>query len=209
MTLGMSGRPGRLIGKAIYSLALVGVLSYSAIFLNAQNREFWGKLIDFSPRHVIFVVVGSALLVPFLDWMDLSLAGRRRWLDWSLFRRNINFVPMDYPILRVPFLALLYFNLPVLAWVEEMIFRHNWVFHPTSGWIDAFWRSILFGVLHVGAGAKLRTSAPLTMGGLWFSWHYFQGGVTAATLAHLAMNTTGLTLMLVSWIRTGRNPFSD
>jgi len=105
--------------------------------------------------------------------------------------------------------VLLYFNLPVLAWVEEQVFRHDMIMHGTSGIYDALWRSALFGVLHVVAGAKLKTAFPLTIGGLWFSWQYLYGGVETATLAHLAMNCTGLTIMLVSWWRTGKSPFAS
>ena len=199
----------RRIGKILYVVGLMYALGYGAIVLLPLHLKFWVGLVSLPPMKLLTVAVSSALLLPVLDWMD----GRLRLvpfsiLEWSVFRRNVNFVPMDYVWLRVPFLVLLYFNLPGLAWVEEMVFRHDWVIHATSGWGDALWRSALFGVLHVAGGAKLRTALPLSVGGLWFSWQYMTGGIEAATMAHLAMNTTGLTLMLLGWARTGENPFT-
>jgi hypothetical protein len=116
---------------------------------------------------------------------------------------------MDYPLLRVPFLVLLYFNLPVLAWIEEMVFRDAWVIHPTSGFLDATWRSIAFGALHVVGGAKVASVLPLSLAGMWLSWHYLHGGVEMATIAHLSFNATSLTIMLYVWARSGKSPFSE
>lgn len=209
----MSGKHGvplwRRVGKLSYAIALMAVLAYGGYCYYWLNQKFWFQLLDVRPSQMVAVAIASMLLVPWLDALDERI--RRlgwSWTEWSLFSRNINFVPMDYSFCRVPFLVLLYFNLPVLAWVEEMMFRHNWFIHPTSGLVDALWRSALFGVLHVAAGTKVRSALPLTIGGLWFSWHYLYGGVETSTLAHLAMNTFGLTAMLVAWWKTGKNPFS-
>jgi len=205
----VSGGLFRRVGKFVYSVALLTVLMFGGYFWYWLNRRFWTALFDITPGQVGTVVIASALMVPWLDRMDHRFDRfGLKWLDWSVFSRNINFVPMDYKLFRVPFLVLLYFNLPVLAWIEEQIFRHDMIMHPTAGLWDAVWRSALFGILHVLAGAKLKTALPLTVGGLWFSWQYMYGGLEEATLAHLAMNCTGLTIMLVAWLRTGKNPFA-
>lgn len=199
----------RLTGKIVYVTLLMLTLAYGAWMQFETNTSFWFKMVTLPWRPTLVVVFSSMVAVWILDRID-EVLGRMTHplLQWSVFSRNINFVPMDYVPLRVPFLVLLYFNLPVLAWIEEMIFRHDWVFGPTTNWTDALWRSALFGAAHLVGGAKMRSTIPLFLGGMWFSWHYFQGGVQHATLAHLAMNTAGLTLMLIAWARTGKNPFA-
>jgi len=204
--------PGRLraAGKLLYSLALLAALSYGGWCWAWLNRDFWFRLLDLSPSILGTVAIASALLVPWIIRLnELLKALPWPWLRWSVFSRNINFIPIDYPALRVPFLVLLYFNLPVLAWIEEMMFRHNWLIHPTSGFLDALWRSVVFGALHVLGGAKVASVLPLSLAGMWLSWHYMHGGVQMATIAHLAFNATSLTLMLYSWARTGKNPFTE
>jgi hypothetical protein len=207
----MTKPAGRLrrTGKLLYSMALIGTLTYGGWCWARLNRDFWEKLLDLSPSVMGTVAIASALLVPWLDRLDERIKSiGRPWLLWSVFSRNINFIPMDYPLFRVPFIVLLYFNLPVLAWIEEMVFRHNWVVHPTSGFLDAAWRSVIFGALHVVGGAKTGSVLPLTLAGMWLSWHYLHGGVQMATIAHLSFNATSLTLMLYTWARTGKNPFA-
>jgi hypothetical protein len=200
------------IGKVVYVAVMMAVLGYGAFSLYGLNMIFWERLAGLVAAPgvgTMSIIVGSGLLLPVLSLVETRSVNGRPWMNWGLFHRNINFVPMDYVYLRIPFLVLLYFNLPVLAWVEEMTFRHDWILHGTSGWLDAIWRSAAFAILHVAGGAKIRALIPLAMAGMWFSWHYLQSGVEAATLAHLSLNTISLTAMLLIWARNGRNPFTQ
>lgn len=208
----VSNTGGRLrrIGKFIYSAALMGVLAYGGYSLYDLNLRNWSVFFDLRPGRMAVVALASMLMIPWIDRFDEWLKSRGWfWTEWSVFSRNINFVPMDYSAFRIPFVVLLFFNLPVLAWIEEKIFRGDWVIHETSGFTDALWRSAVFSLLHVVSGTKLRTVLPLMFCGMWFSWNYLYDGIGMATMAHLAMNVAGLTTMLVSWLRTGKNPFSS
>lgn len=103
---------------------------------------------------------------------------------------NIITAPLSYPVLVAPFLLLLLFVFPRLAETEEMIFRRG-----TRDWPMGMRRSLLFGLVHMTVGVPLAVALALSIGGLWFTYQFFQGGTARSTPYHLAYNL--LVLMLI------------
>jgi membrane protease YdiL (CAAX protease family) len=127
-------------GKLLYSLGLSGLLLYCACTNFKLNLEFWQSLVMLPRQSLVPLVVGAALLIAAI----LTITGKLErapssMLGWRLFQTNINFIPMHFRWLRWPFLAILIFQLPTLAFTEEAIFRAGWLHYPTTNWFDGFW----------------------------------------------------------------------
>lgn len=200
---------GRTV-RVLYVSLLMGALGYGAYHLADLNKAYWSKLAELSGRDLIVVAIGSIVVATALDGLDVLVSRvRYPWLSWRLFSQNINFLPLNYWQLRLPFMALLLFNLPALAWVEEMVFRHDFLIWGTRSWPDALWRSAVFGLVHLLAGVRVRATLALTLAGLWLSWHYMEAGLDQAVIAHLIINALGLAMVLVNWAETRKNPFAE
>src|SRR5205085_11402239 len=96
---------------------------------------------------------------------------------------NVVVVPLEIPIIAIPFLALLIWVLPDLAAVEERVFRAD-----TRDWLDGLRRSFTFGVAHLMMGIPIGAVLPLTVAGLWLTHQYFKGGLERSTRYHPAYN---------------------
>jgi hypothetical protein len=97
---------------------------------------------------------------------------------------------MQVPILGIPFFMLLLLNLPRLARYEEDAFRRG-----TKDWKDAILRSLKFGFMHCLVGVPLAYGLGLSVGGMWFTWHYFKGGVRRSTTVHALYNAALVTFL--------------
>jgi hypothetical protein len=126
-------------------------------------------------------VVVLSLDLPVLNWGWFQLVGDA--VGEPTGPTNIVVVPLEIPLLAVPFLALLVFVLPDLAAAEERVFRVG-----THGWLDGTRRSLVFGAAHLVMGIPIGAVVPLTVAGLWLTWHYFRGGARESTRYHLAYN---------------------
>lgn len=194
--------------KLSYALLMTFALLYGAVALWDMNLAWYGRLLDLRGVPLALILLGCPAFMIVMERIDAwQHRSQSRVLRWRIFRRNINFVPMDYWFLRVPFLVLLYLNLPVLACIEEFIFRDGWGAFPQRTLWQAIWRSVAFGYAHMLGGSTVGSCLAATLGGLWFSLLYAYGGLPLATLGHLVCNLIGLTLMLVYWVWTGKNPF--
>ena len=127
-------------------------------------------------------VVVLSLDSPILSWGWFSEVARATG-DRSGGATNIVVVPLEIPLLALPFLALLVWTLPDLAAAEERIFRLG-----TRGWLDGLRRSVTFAIAHLIMGIPIGAIVPLTLAGLWLTWHYFRGGTARSTRYHLAYN---------------------
>lgn len=96
------------------------------------------------------------------------------------------------PILGLGFLVLLFLNLPRLARTEEEWFRRG-----TKNWLDGCWRSLKFGLVHCLVGVPIGYGLALGLGGIWFTYHYFKGGVRRSTMVHTMYNATLVMLLAV------------
>lgn len=105
---------------------------------------------------------------------------------------NIITAPFSYPVLVLPFFALLLFVLPRMAEAEELIFRRG-----TRTWTQGVVRSVVFGLAHMLVGVPLAIALALGLGGLWFTHQYFRGGVARSTVYHLTYNLIVVGLIAV------------
>ncbi len=105
---------------------------------------------------------------------------------------NILMEPLSYRWLALPFVALLFFLLPQLAMTEEVIFRRG-----TRNWAHGIYRSVAFGLAHVSMGIPLGAALALSIGGLWFTYQYFRGGIERSATHHLTYNLLALCLIVV------------
>ena len=149
-------------------------------------------------REIGPLVVGEAFLValvvttvglvvlsldsPILSWGWFSVVAQATG-DQTGGATNVVVVPLQIPLLAIPFLVLLVWVLPDLASVEERVFRLG-----TRDWVDGLRRSIGFGAAHLVMGIPIGAIVPLTLAGLWLTWHYFRGGIARSTRYHLAYN---------------------
>src|SRR5581483_1968633 len=105
---------------------------------------------------------------------------------------NIILEPLAYRWLAVPFLLLLLFVLPSLAAAEERLFRQG-----TRGWRQGLVRSLIFGLAHWPMGIPLGAALALSIGGLWFTYQYFRGGIARSTVYHLTYNLLAILLIVL------------
>ncbi len=105
---------------------------------------------------------------------------------------NIILEPLAYRWLVVPFLLLLLFVLPSLAAAEERLFRQG-----TRSWRQGIVRSLIFGLAHWPMGIPLGAALALSIGGLWFTYQYFRGGIARSTVYHLTYNLLAILLIVL------------
>lgn len=197
--------------RFIYALLMTALLCWASriyFSFNIEFWEFWTFAIGFWTT--VRIILESAGLLLIIDRIVHFTEGSDwTFLDRKLFKQNINFIPFDYRLLRYPFMAVLLFNLPTLAFIEELVFRHGFGIYPTMSWGDAVLRSLGFGLIHCLVGVPLRIGFIMTIGGLWFSHQYFAGGIVLATLSHFAYNTIAFAFLVGKWCRTRKNPFAE
>ena len=105
---------------------------------------------------------------------------------------NLLLEPLAYGWLAVPFVALLFFLLPQLALAEEELFRRG-----TRTWRQGIVRSLAFGLAHLTMGIPVGAALALSLGGLWFTYQYFRGGVVRSATYHLAYNVLALSAIVL------------
>ena len=162
----------------LYGLLFFSMLGYLTYYGRGFNVEFWRAVahplnagIDL-PVGALFI---SALPV-FFGVIILTQLIKRvdPYFVPELATRNLNLRPLFHPFLRYPFAALLVWNLPILATLEEFIFRDGLHVFPTVTWWDVVWRSVLFGVFHGLASWNWRGGIVQAVLGFWFSYQYLQ-----------------------------------
>jgi hypothetical protein len=104
---------------------------------------------------------------------------------------NFNLLPALTRGLGPSYLVLLAFIIPQIAAYEESLFRRG-----TTSWQDAVLRSLLFGVTHLLVGVPVSAAIAIAGAGLWFSYCYFDGGVTASTVHHTTYDLVAVLVLL-------------
>jgi hypothetical protein len=97
-----------------------------------------------------------------------------------------------FPLFGLLFLVLFLINVPRLARYEEDQFRRG-----TKGWKQGALRSLHFGLVHCLIGVPIGAGLALGIGGLWFTYQYFKGGVRRSTMYHSVYNMILLVLLFV------------
>ena len=151
---------------------------------------------------VLAVVVAVAMMLlslgsPVLDW------GWWQWIaglaDQPGTGGTILAAPLNYPLLIPVLFALLIPMLPRLALSEELLFRRG-----TRSWREGVARSITFGLAHLTMGVPIGLALALSVGGLWFTYQYFRGGVALSTVHHVAYNCLALLLAVGVMLIVGK-----
>lgn len=142
---------------------------------------------------IIALVIGAVAVLekinsPVLQFSWLSLFGGKS----DDVGENINLSPAKIPVVGVVFLAAILFNLPTLAYYEEMIFRQGLESYNQA----ALW-SLIFGLCHCLAGVSIAIGLALSIGGMWFSSLYLQGTLADAITGHTAYNLIVVSLILL------------
>jgi hypothetical protein len=163
--------------------ALSGHLKEDFAIFRGHRLGVWLKLI-FSNIAILVVTIAFAIAIynvgpTILHWSWLMLLAQ----PGETAGGNLNVAAAEIPYFGLIFLALLFVNLPSLARWEEETFREG-----TRSWAHALPRSVLFGLMHCLVGVPLFAGLALALPGLWFTAHYFKGGVERATLFHSVYN---------------------
>lgn len=110
---------------------------------------------------------------------------------------NLGLMPVQIKYFGIAFLLLFAVSIPELARREETRYRRG-----TRDWRQGMWRSLRFGLAHCVVGVPLYGGLALTVGGLWFTFQYFRGGVEGSTLHHTAYNwiiVSGALVAAILW----------
>lgn len=184
--------------------AFIALTVAHAAFARGKALKNWQVIKQYRPIQFIttipvlgLVIVVAMLLcynVPFMDknpilWVASSLFG---WGDGK-GSGNIMFSGLHWKYYAMLFLPVLLFALPSLAKVEEKDFRRG-----TRGWADGVKRSIMFGLVHIVALVPLGAALALSIGGLWFTYQYFKGGVERSTVYHSVYNSIIVVILFVT-----------
>lgn len=122
-----------------------------------------------------------------LSWLDLLKFGKPGTPSGT----NLIAAGTQIPWFGFAFAALLGLNVPRLARREEEVFRRG-----TTSWADGAYRSLKFGLVHCIVGVPLGFGLALSLGGLWFTYQYFRGGVRRAAFFHTIYNCMILVLLI-------------
>lgn len=101
-----------------------------------------------------------------------------------------------------PFFLLLWFTLPLLAELEERIFRGK---AATWSWLKNLWMTTLFGLVHLAMGIPLYAGVALIVSGLGFLLvnrrtalrENQEAGIMESTRVHLAYNSILFAVLLI------------
>ncbi len=162
----------------------------------------WKKLLAYGLLNlpVLVIVLGTGWIL--MDWKGFALPKIGPFFSFSWLQLlatpdhptaggNLAVAGVTkIPILGLGFLVLLFLNLPRLARYEEDAFRRG-----TKNWLDGAWRSLKFGLVHCLVGVPIGFGLALGLGGMWFTYHYFRGGVRRSTTVHALYNATLLSAL--------------
>lgn len=156
------------------------------------SRTRWPQILGLAAQSAVVLalalVVGVALMLlwpPVFGFSWLSLFSTKDEVG-----TNLLVAPTQVPYFGILFFLLLTVNIPRLARIEEYRFRLR-----TRDWPHAVLRSIHFGLAHCIVGVPVGFGLAISIGGLWFSYQYFHGGIRRSILAHTVYNWTVLTLL--------------
>lgn len=184
--------------------AVIGLSVAYAAFGRGQARQNWGIIRTYRPVHffstvlVVSLVIGMAALlityVPYFDknpflWFFSETFG---WGDGN-GGGNLTFSGLQWKWYALLYLPILMFAVPSLAQYEEEAYRQG-----TRDWKHGFLRSIRFGLIHLIMMIPIGAAFALSISGLWFTHHYFKGGVQRSTTYHAVYNSIIVGLLFVS-----------
>jgi len=175
--------------------ALMGFIVARAAFARGGFSENMAVIKQYRLLHfaanlsVIVLIAGVAytiyMYVPFGDTNPFL------WVISKIFDvgdgrggGNVLLAGIGWKWYTLAFLPVLLIALPRLAKYEEELFRKG-----TLDWQDGIFRSTVFGLLHLIMFIPLGAAFALIISGLWYTHHYFKGGVERSTVYHATYNT--------------------
>jgi hypothetical protein len=193
MTVLVAGR----LGKYKTQLLLIFALSQLAYLLSVPATRWAGLLLVravLSGHYILYVLLAPCLLgfgvlfnqkLKALDWS---------WLEWSPWhvKSNLALLPLKRKLLWGPCGLMLGACMPLLALIEEAIFRDG-----TTGWVrGALWGTLAFGLFHLLSCVSIRIALYLTMVGAVLVQVYMLDGLMAVFVVHACYNLLALSLLI-------------
>lgn len=173
-------------------LGLLVVIPQDRALTLMVARQFVGAI--FTTSYSWVSIMALAMLAA-LAAVNRRLKQRQQgWLEWSLFKTKANIALLPLTIRRwwLPYLLLLAVCVPLMAWMEEWIFRY--LIH--GGWAGVLWGGFFFGAIHLAAGVTVRMSLCLTGHGLVLVALFSLTGLLGVFLVHAAYNLTVIGLVV-------------
>lgn len=181
-----------------YGASFMAVLAYTSVVAVSINEEAWMTLFRRSSwrwestypavfLQAMGVVALMGVLSHLLQRVDRNFDAR------GLVRANVNFRPLYHRVWRWPFMVLMLWNLPLLAMLEEFIFRHGglgWS-GPIETSADVLIRTLAFGAFHGLMTWNWRGGIMQSTLGFWFSYEYLAAltdKLGAASTAHFLVD---------------------
>lgn len=131
-------------------------------------------------------------------WLNNTLEKRKyRWLEWSAYSRdsepeNVVYKPIRLKRLGWPYLVVLVFCMPFLAYGEELIFRELATNH-LGMWVMLLVSGPIFGVVHIVSGVSVRMTVYYSLVGLIMAWVYLATGLAGVFALHASYNIIAIT----------------
>lgn len=186
--------------------AFIGLTVAWSAFSGGNALKNWQVIRQYRPIHfiasipvLVAVIMTSGLLVLYVPVMDMNpilwvLSLLFGWGD-GVGSGNIVFTGIQWKYYAMFFLPVLFFALPSLARYEEEGFREG-----TRDWVHGLKRSVIFGLVHLTALIPLGAALALSIGGIWFTYQYFRGGVECSTLYHSVYNSVLVAILFVAMV---------
>ena len=207
-------RTMRRVLSVLYQLFVLGFLLYTV--LTPWIREYTISVFASLPKHMYLIVlavlltvveqVSIPLVVGRKPW-PYAISLRSAWTTWRIKRRtgetfkeafvrtekgdkhyehNAPFAPLDVPYLRILFIPLIYFGIPFLATLEEIMFRSY-----GNTFVTVLLFSVLFALAHVLNFFRVFDFILSFWLGLIFAFFYLTQGLQAAVMLHVILNVIG------------------
>jgi len=188
----------RTLQKHKMHLMFIVLLAQLAYLLSMPVTWAAGLLLTravVSGHYIFYVLLAPCLLglgvvlnqkLKALDW---------RWLEWSPWHVKANFMllPLKNKWLWAPYWLMLGACMPLLAFIEEVIFRSG-----TTSWVrGALWGALAFGLFHLLSCVSVRMTLYLTLVGAVLVQVYMLDGLVAVFVVHACYNLLALTLLVV------------
>jgi hypothetical protein len=147
--------------------------------------------------HYTLPVVLAPLLLAFGIAFNMKLQSlNRRWLEWSPFhvKSNVALLPIRWRWVWLPYSLLLAFCMPLLALLEEWLFRSG-----TTNWVHGLlWGTLAFGAFHLFSLVSVRMTIYLMLVGAVFVELYMLEGIVAVFVLHAVYNLAALVLTVAT-----------
>lgn len=178
------------------------VVSLAVPVYTGEIQSSWSKAFS---HFTVWTIPISLILLVVVGASAYGITQIHPVFKWSIMRlftkpdselhdgANLNVAPARIRFVGPFFILLLAANMPRLAWMEEELFRDG-----TESWTSGLVRSLVFGLVHCLVGVPIGAGFALSLGGLAFTYFYFQGGVDLAATYHTFYNLIVVAVLLLS-----------